>query len=473
VQRRSIATALPEKGRSVLDTRATDVPETDQAAPSASWRERGVVGAVLAVAVMLQPASTMFYYDASGYWRAAWGLLGEWDILAGEAMAIRGALTSFLYAPAVLVTKVAGGSAAGPAVLAENAVLLAVMGVVLIPALVGLWRPVTTRVVVISAIGTGVLLGGFAPYPLTDLWAASLLLVAVVALARPGAPWLLVAGLAGGAAFNIRPAMLLPVAAVGVAVLVGRRLSGLWFGIGAALALVPQVLLNAWRGSTWAPWPEMTGWLTTLQSAYAAHTVRYDTVFAAPVGSGPGASPRLFFCSPAMAQAVEGDVPSSPGDLAGAYLAHFPQGVVVSAQKIGASLHWPLAAPYAAPAPGVNLLFALLVTAVTVVGAAALLRRTVLVGRSASLAQSAAGVAWLFSVATLVTSATEMRFAVSLVLFGIAGCALLAADGLRSSASRAWIAGTLVAVVAVFGVGHTGLAHPFTGDGTAEACADL
>ena len=37
------------------------------------------------------------------------------------------------------------------------------------------------------------------------------------------------------------------------------------------------------------------------------------------------AQPRRFYCNPAMAQAVDGNVPESPGDLAGALLAHLPQ----------------------------------------------------------------------------------------------------------------------------------------------------
>jgi len=95
-------------------------------------------------------------------------------------------------------------------------------------------------------------------------------------------------------------------------------------------------------------------------------------------------------------------------------------------------------------------------------------------GRNVSLAQAAAVIAWTFSVATLVTSTTEARFALTLILFGIAGCALLAAEGFRLSgtAPRAWVAGTLVAVVAVFGIGHVGLGHPVEGDVTAEICAD-
>ena len=454
----------------MLETRATDVPETDRSAPSSLWWVRAVVGAVLATAVILQPAATVFQFDAAGYWGGAWGLFQNWSVFGGEVFAIRGVLTAVLYAPAAAVTILFGDSLAGIAVLAENALLLAVMGVVLIPALVGLWRPVTARVVVVSAVGAGILFGGFAPFPLTDLWAASLLVVTVVALGRRGAPWLAVAGLAAGAAFNLRPATLVPLIAVGAAVLVARRLSALWFGVGVAVALVPQVLLNVWRGSGWVPWPEMTGWLTRLQSSYASYVVRYDTVSGIPVGSG--AIERRFYCSPAMARAVEGDLPSSPGELAGTFLAHLPQSLVFSVQKVGAALHWPLATPYAAPAPGVNALFALLVTAVAVVGASMFLRRTVRVGREVSLAQVAAVIAWACSIATLVTATTETRFALTAVLFGIAGCALLAADGLRlSGTGRVWLIATVVAVAAIFGAGHLGLAHATAGDGTVAECA--
>jgi hypothetical protein len=421
--------------------------------------------------MVLQPAATVFQFDAAGYWGGAWGFLRDWSVFGGEVFAIRGVLTAVLYAPAAAVTILFGDSLAGIAVLAENALLLAVMGVVVIPALVGLWRPVTARVVVASAVGTGVLLGGFAPFPLTDLWAASLLVVTVVALGRRGAPWLAVAGLAAGAAFNLRPATLVPLIAVGVAVLVARRLSALWFVVGGAVALVPQLLLNVWRGSAWRPWPEMTGWLTQLQSSYASYVVRYDTVSGLPVGSG--AIERRFYCSPAMAGAVEGDVPSSPGELAGAFLSHLPHSIGFSAQKVGAALHWPLATPYAAPAPGVNALFALLVTGVAVVGAAVFVRRTVRLGREVSLAQLAAVVAWACSIATLVTATTETRFALPLAVFGIAGCALLAGDGVRLSGTgpRVWLIGTVVAVAAVFGVGHLGLAHATAGDGTVAECA--
>jgi hypothetical protein len=465
------AATLPARTSSVPDSPVPGSSVTERSTSSGLWGLKLVVGAALTVALMLRPPAPSFQFDAAGYWAAARGLLGDWSVFGGDVFAIRGVLTSVLYAPAAAATAVFGDSGSGFAVLAENAVLIAVIGVVLIPALVRLWRPVTARVVVVSAVGTGVLLAGFAPFPLTDLWAAALLLTTVVALGRGGAPWLLVAGLSAGMAFNLRPAALVPVAAVGVAVLVARRLRGLWFGLGVAAALVPQVLLNVWRGSTAAPWPEMTGWLTQLQSSYASYVIRYDTVSGMPIGSG--AISRRFYCSPAMAQVVDGDGPSSPGELAGTLLAHLPQSVPFAAEKVGAALHWPLATPYSSTVPGVNGLFALLVTAVAVVGAAALIRHTVRLGRGVSLAHVTALIAWACSAATLVTATTETRFALPLVLFGLAGCAHVAAGGLRPSgtAARIWLVGTVVAVVAVFGFGHIGMAHPTEGNGTVAECA--
>jgi hypothetical protein len=432
-----------------------------------------VAGAVLAIAVALQPAASAFYWDAGGYWNLARGLAGAGGFLGDQTLTIRGALTGILYLPAAVVTAIGGDSVAAVAVLAENAVLIAVIGVLLLPALVALWRPVTPGVVVVSALGTGLLLAGFAPFPLTDLWAAALVVATVVALGRRGTVGLLLAGLAGGAAFNIRPATLLPLVALGVAVLVARRLSAVWFALGAAVALIPQTLVNVWRDGTFSPWPVMTGDLSKLQASYAAYVVRYDTVFAGSLSAGPAAEPRRFFCSPGMVSALDGTAPQSPGELAATFVHHLPQALVFSVQKITAALHWPLSTPYTAPAPAVNALFALLVTAVTVIGAVALLRRTLSLGRTVSFAQVAAWIVFAGSAALLVTSATEARFALPLVLFGVAGCALVGGDGIRVSgtAGRLWLAGALVGALAVYGVGVTGLQHPVDGPGTLADCA--
>lgn len=208
------------------------------AARTASWRMRVVAGAVLTAVMLLRPSAPLFVYDAAVYWAGTKAILDGGDVFEQGRLGLRGALTSILYLPAAAVTKVAGESWAGPAVLVENAVLIAVIGVVLVPQLVGVWRPVTPLVVVSSAVGTGMLAAGFAPFPLTDLWAAALLLTAVVALGHHSPAWLAGGGLA--AAVNVRPALLLPVAAGGVVVVVARRWPALWCALGVAVALAPQ-----------------------------------------------------------------------------------------------------------------------------------------------------------------------------------------------------------------------------------------
>lgn len=431
---------------------------------------RAVAGVLAVLAVCLQPPALAFSYDAGHYWGGATALVGGGSVFESGLLAVRGVLTSFLYLPAAGVTRLLGEAAAGPAVLVENALLMAAIGVLLLPALVGVWRPVTPVVIWVCAAAAVLLLRGFAPFPLTDLWAAGLLLGAVVALDGRGAVRLLAAGVLAGLAFHVRPAVLIPLAALVVAVLAARRWSGLWFVAGAALALLPQFALNRWRGTSWLPWPEATAALTQVQASYASFVVRYDTDM-----SGQVSDPRLFFCSPRMAHALDGTAPDSTGGLALAFLSHPLEALVLSAQKVGAALHWPLSTPYFVPAPGSDGLFALLVTVVAVVGAMGLVRATFRHGwRAMSLPQAAALIAWAGSVLTLATSATETRFALPLLLVGIAGCALLSAEGsgVRSStAGRVWLAATTVTVAVVFGTGVWGLQHPVEGDVTVTRCA--
>ncbi|WP_369139995.1 hypothetical protein [Modestobacter versicolor] len=435
---------------------------------AASTRLRLVAAAVAAVIAVLQVPAAAFSYDAASYWGGATALVRGGDVFGDGFLALRGVLTSVVYVPAALVTRIGGDDLAGPAVLLENALLIGVLGAFLLPALLGAWRTVTPPVVWACALGAAVLLRGLAPFPLMDLWAAGLVLATVVLLGLRRWWALALAGLAGGAALNVRPATLVAVAAVGVVVLVARRWAGGWFVLGAAVALLPQFVLNRARGATWVPWPELTSQLTGVQASYASFVVRYDTVVA-----GDAVSPQLFFCSPSMAAALDGDPPSSTGQLAVAYLQHLPQAVVLSVQKIGSAVHWPLSMPYYQSLPVVNGLFAVLVTAVSVLGAVALLHRLVQDRRPSSTVVAGL-VAWAASVLTLVTSATETRFAVVLVLFGIAGVAGLATTRWqlpRRGRGLGWLVGALALVALVYLGGSTGLAHPVVGDVTAETCA--
>jgi hypothetical protein len=243
------------------------------------------------------------------------------------------------------------------------------------------------------------------------------------------------------------------------------------FLVGIAVALAPQAVLNRMWGLTVLPWPDRTVELSNMQALYASFVVRYDTYV-----SG-GTTSQLFYCDPRLAADVHADKDyvRSTGDLAGWMLSHLPHSLVFSGQKVAAALHWPLSTPYYAPGAAVNGVFAGLITAIAVVGAVGLARATFRAGpRQATLAQVAAVVAWAGSLLTLVTSAPETRFATPLVVIGIGGCAVLVSDGIhlpRNGRGWIWAVAGLLAVVAVYGLGVSGMAHPVMGAVNGPICA--
>jgi hypothetical protein len=75
------------------------------------------------------------------------------------------------------------------------------------------------------------------------------------------------------------------------------------------------------------------------------------------------------------------------------------------------------------------------------------------------------------------TSATEPRFALPLILLGIVGCAALVpvrwSDAVRRP-ERRWVIGTVVAALVVFAIGSNALSHPAPPGGVSVAtCAAL
>lgn len=421
-----------------------------------SPRRQSILVSVLAgLAVFLgavtQSPAPRFLYDAAQYWAGSVSLLSGGDAYVDGNLSLRGVFTSVLYLPAALATKGFGDSAGGTAVLVENSLLIALIGALLLPRLLRAWGPVTPWMVLVCAGLTWLVVGRFAPYPLTDLWAAALMLAAVVALRRSSAMGLMLAGLLAGIAFNVRPAYLVPLLLALAAVLLRRRLAGLWFAAGMGVALVSQSILNLTHGAGWKPWPSGMFALTQLQAHDASYIVRYDTA-----KYGLAQDPRQFFCNPEMAQAVGPHPPDSSGALVAFFTHNLPQSLVFLAEKAAAALHWPLSAPYYAPTSAGEGMFALLVTAVAVVGVVSLVNVGSRSGfRSVSLPVWVALLVWLGSLATIVTSAPETRFALPLVLLGIAGCAVLAGGRL----GRWWAAGAAIAVVVMFAVGTLGLSH--------------
>lgn len=349
-----------------------------------------IAAVVVSVATIAQ-APAVPVYDATTYWAGSVGLVHGRDVYIDGLMSLRGVLTSVLYVPAALATRVLGEANGGMAVLVENGLLIALVGAVLLPRMLRVWGPVTPWMVLLSAGLTWLLVARLAPYPLTDLWGAVLIVAAIVLLQRRTAVGLASAGLVAGIALNIRPAYLAAALLALVVILLRERLAGLWFAAGAAFALLPQSIVNLAHGAGWKPWPPGTATLLQLQSASASYIVRYDTA-----AYGLPRDPQQSFCSATMAQIVGDHPPASTGELAGTFLQHLPQSLIFVAEKVAAALHWPISAPYYAPSGVGDQLFAFEVTAVTVLGTASLLYMLFKHGlRSATLAGSVAPVVWL------------------------------------------------------------------------------
>lgn len=433
--------------------------------PGSPWRHgptQSVIAGLLVFVGTLTQSPARFAFDAATYWAGSVTLAQGSDPYLDGALTLRGVLTPVLYLPAALATRVLGQSAESSAVLVENSLLVAAVGAFLLPWLLRAWLPATPLMVWACAGLTGLLVGPFAPYPLVDLWAAALMLAGLAALQRDTAAGLMGAGLLAGVAFNVRPAYLLPMLLALAVVLFRRRLAGLWFAAGMVIALMPQSILNLTRGAGWKPWPADLFGLTQLQAYNASFVVRYDTVLSA-------GDPRQFFCNPHMAQAVGDHPPASTGELAATYLHALPQSVVFLAEKAAASLHWPFAVPYFAPTGAGDEVFAFLVTLATVLGAVSLVGLTRRSGsRSAPVAVWATAAVWWGSLLTIVTPSPETRFALPLVLLGVAGCAAL----VRGSLSRRWVVVAVIAASVVFAVGTLGLSHPAApGQASPSVCA--
>jgi len=422
------------------------------------------------IAAVLRGPSPQFFYDAQMYWLGANAVVGAGDFYIDGGLGIRGAISAFVYTPAALVSPLIGQ---GPAVLVQNAVLIAFLGAVLIPLLASRVRPISAVHVWISATLIAIVLNGFAPYPLMDLWATAFLLVGIFALVVSNWWASLLGGLALGVAVNLRPAHLI---AVGLLLLVWGvykwRMAPLAV-VGLVGAFVPQVLVNRAFAASSSPYPVQTFLITDIQSQYASFTVRYDTVPFA------GTDPRLFYCSPDYATEVVGRIPDSSSALAVSFLHNPPEALAFVAQKVSAALYWSFLTPYSEPAGATSFLAPLVLT-ISAAGIVGLIFATT---RKGAIKSSPVGLMllamWVGTLATLAASAPEARFALPVVLVGVAGILAIVPARLSSIASAKvllrvwpWIAAGVFVLAVVTVLGIVGLSHPAPpGDATAEICS--
>lgn len=405
-----------------------------------------------------------FVWDAMVYWMSSLALISGGDTFAVGGLALRGATTPVIYAPAAIVTSLLGDGAAALAVLVQNALLIAVIGVLIVPGLARLFITVRPMHVYGSAVTTAVLLRGFGPYPLVDLWAIALVLVAVLVIGKdPRWHSFVVGGALLTIALNVRPAYLVPAVLILLSWGVFHRQRALWALPGAVIALAPQIVVNFLTTQSLAPWPVNAFIVTDVQAKYAPFVVRYDTL-----GYVPNSEVSLFYCSPGMAGRFVDGTPGSSVELAGAFLQHLPASLKFVAEKVSASLVWTSTTPYSlAPSAELSALAAGVI-GVCAVGLLGLiwfwLRRSESSRTRTALTAVPLFALWFGSVATLAFSTPEARFALPLVLVGLVGCLVVAAAHSRHSvASRAaigWgIAGVLL-TLAVILMGLMGLSHP-------------
>lgn len=424
-----------------------------------------------AALVLLRDPAPSFVYDAAQYWAGATSVAEGTDEYTLGGLATRGVLTALVYLPAYALAHLLGGSVAAGAwaVLAQNAFLVAFLGSVVIPLL--LRRTVTigpVHVGVSTAI-TAVLLSGFVPYPLMDLPAVVCVALAVL-LFGEARMWTAVAG--GGllaAAVNLRPAYAAPAVLLVLVVLVVRWRRVPLVALGGAGVLAAQAGYGWVHAGVLSVWPPTTGVVTAIQLNYAAYGVRYDTIpFTAE-------DPRLWHCSPGMAEAASGQLPpTSTGGLLGVMVDNLPGSALFAVDKVTASLHWSTGTPYALPGDQALRPLGLLVLVVSCAGFVSLV--ALLRGRGDRTAPLALLAVVLGVAVTLVGSAPEARFALPIVVAGIAGTvAAVSRWGPPGvSWSRPLVVGVLCAVVLtglVAGLGWRALQHDVPrGDLSVETC---
>jgi hypothetical protein len=173
---------------------------------------------------------------------------------------------------------------------------------------------------------------GYMSFPLSDFPALCMVLLALIAIARPDAPgWMLLAGITAGLAIDIRPEYVLlgPILLLLVAwtwfkhrptrpVLLTRRLlcGGLLL-VGFAIVSLPQSLASHRHQGTWSFLPGSAAGLTYTQLTDGILLQRYETY----VGQGaePSNRPAMYYLDPS-GKAILEEQPTEHVESLGQYM---------------------------------------------------------------------------------------------------------------------------------------------------------
>jgi len=403
-------------------------------------------------------------WDAAEYLRGSMALVSGGDIYVEGSLNHRGAWTPIVYSPAATVNQILGRGGYGGGlyvvVLLQGALLVAAISVLLLPAVMRLWFPRnSTSLIVCTTVGYFVL-RSFAPYSLMDTWAVALILLAICLLERRDFASLFFAGLAIGVGANLRPAyMLIAVAITAVAIVYLRR-RGLVMMVGLVVAQIPQMAVNWFVNRRLTPFPVDLARIVGEWVGISSFTVRYDSIAYRPWAYG-----AQLYCDPAMAGIALPRLPSSTSELVTLFATHPLQAGWFIIEKFGAALLWPVTVPYFESIPVLNRLFGVVIVLITTVGISSLV-----LTRTKSLTPSLSRVAVLIVIVGVLTNTalviTDGRYAISLVLIGVAGLAGLVGQGVSRGIRRTDIRGGLPTVIAVLSIavllsvsGHLGLQH--------------
>ncbi|HRW17813.1 MAG TPA: hypothetical protein P5181_03105 [Dermatophilaceae bacterium] len=415
-----------------------------------------VVHGLLAILATLALRSrSPLIQDAGSYFASSRSLAAVESLYgSGSLPLFRGVYSAVPFAPAAALERWWGVNPR-VGILVTNALLIGALAGWLLPGLAsdcGLRPRIWSRLLVTGLVVA--LLGPFASQSLMEIPAMVVLLLtarwAVAGGVLGDRRLLLGTGVFGVVVANVRPALGLAVgAAWAIALLSRTRIR--YLATGAVLAALGQSVANLAAGYAPLPIPPQALVVAKLQSVSASVTVVYET---------PVVGNAIFYCDPAMAHFVEGDPQSSP-----------MSAVVFGVRKLAASLLWTPELPFAPTWGVVGLGWAALTTLVTVSGLALLAARLGIGigvrGRAAANARATwtARALWLLvaaTVAVLVASTPERRFAMPLVLVSLIG--LLGAGGsTRGTARRRQLivlagAAALTAVSVL--VGLQGYEHP-------------
>jgi hypothetical protein len=241
-----------------------------------------------------------FYFDSGSYWTLGdtFTKQGTFSLLNFDSP-LRGYLLPLIdHGLQVTATTLHWNSSSTAKLL--NALTFSLVGSVLAPRFAEIawpaWRWSIGRRVALTALLI-VFWAGYLNYPLSDFPALAMAMLALVAVSRPDTPgWMLIAGLASGAAIDMRPSYL-PLAPILLVLVLWAWLEGRTRGhisirrwalctslliIGFVVVSLPQSLSTHRYFNTWSFVPGSAAHLTSLQFTEGLSLQRYETY----VGTG-------------------------------------------------------------------------------------------------------------------------------------------------------------------------------------------